>query len=162
MEKVKKHNTFYTNTPSESYKNYLCNRYETDIYLCFTKLEKLNKQLAKTLNHIIFLMRCKSSDIIPLGLRLKTPVNSHRTTKIALRASRALLRGRIHFYWAKISALIQHIRKLEVYLRGIVGQVDQQYIFTAVKSSFRHNFRQQKVNHIRKFSILNYERSRNL
>jgi hypothetical protein len=107
-------------------------------------------------------MRCKSSDIIPIGLRLKTQFNTHRTSKIALRASRALLRDRIHFYWAKTSALIQHIRKQVDHLRGIVGPVDQQRIFKAVESFFRHTFRKQKDNHIRKFSILISERSRNL
>jgi hypothetical protein len=163
MDKVHKHNSFNSNTPSsESYKNDLCHRYGPDIYPCFRKLERLNIQLAKTVNHITFLTRCKSSGIIPIGLRLKTPFNSHRTSKFSLRAIRALLRDRIYFCWAKKSSLIQLIRKLEDYLRGIGGQVDQQPIFTAPESSFRHASHEQKINHIRKFPILNSERVKNL
>jgi hypothetical protein len=56
-------------------------------------------ELAKTLNHITFLMRCKSQGIIPKGFSIKTPINSRRSSNIVQRASKALVRDRIHFHW---------------------------------------------------------------
>jgi hypothetical protein len=50
---------------SEPFRMYLYNRYGPSIYPFFEKLEGLNIQLAKTLNHITFLMRCKSKGLIP-------------------------------------------------------------------------------------------------
>jgi hypothetical protein len=41
-------------------------------FLYFQKLQKSRKQLARTVNHITFLVRCKSSDII---LKLRSTVS---------------------------------------------------------------------------------------
>jgi hypothetical protein len=55
---------------------------------------------------------------------------------------------------------LNQLNKLETHLRGTVGQVDQQRIFTAVESSFRHAFYEQKINLIQKLSMFNSKQSK--
>jgi hypothetical protein len=145
MDKVQKPSSPECHIPSsESFKVYLCNRYGPGIHPSIRKLEHLKIQLAKTLNHITFLMRCKSQSIIPKGLLVKTPYSSRRSYKIAHRASMAILRDRIHFHWNNKASILQKIHQLENFLRSSVSNLDQQRIFTAVESSFRNNFNKQK------------------
>jgi hypothetical protein len=47
-------------------------------------------RLAKTSNHLTFLMKRNTHDIVPRILMLKAPYQSHRSFKIILRASIAL------------------------------------------------------------------------
>jgi hypothetical protein len=149
--KVRKPNISVCYTPSsEPYSIYLYNRYGPCIYPSFRKLERLKLQLAKTLIHITFLRRCKSQDIIPKGFSVKTPFNSRSSTKIALRASQALLRNRLHYQWQKKTSQLYEIRQLEEFFKSSVNRSDQQRIFTAVESSFKKIFNKQKDIHIRK------------
>jgi hypothetical protein len=129
-------------TPSsEPFRIYLYNRYGPGIYPSFRKLERLKIHLAKTLNHVTFLMRCKSQAISPKGFSVKTAFNSRRTSKIIQRASRlALLRDRIHFHWRNKASLLQKIQELEDFIKSSLAISDQQRIFTAVESSFRKIF----------------------
>jgi hypothetical protein len=46
---------------------------ELVVYLKICGFQTIQIQLAKTLNHITFLMRCKSQGIIPRGFSIKTP-----------------------------------------------------------------------------------------
>jgi hypothetical protein len=64
-------------------------------------------RVAKTLNRIIFLMRCKSLGIVPKGLSVKMPYSGRRSFKIAQRASVALLRDRIHAHWNNKSSQLE-------------------------------------------------------
>jgi hypothetical protein len=89
MDNVQKHNIF-TNIPSsQPFRSYRHNQYEPGIYPNFTKFERLKILLAKTSNHLTFLMKCKTPDIVPKGLILKAPYNSHRSSKITVGASKA-------------------------------------------------------------------------
>jgi hypothetical protein len=62
----------------------------------------MKSQLTKTSNHVTFLMKCQASNIVPKDLALNEPYQSHRSAKISLRASKALLRERIRSYRFKL------------------------------------------------------------
>ena len=98
MDNVQQHITCNSLPSSQTFRSYLHNQYGPGIYPNFRKFERLKIQLAKTSNHLTFLMKCKIHDIVPKGLLLKAPYHSHRSYKITLRASKALLRDRIQFH----------------------------------------------------------------
>jgi hypothetical protein len=56
-------------------------------------------------NHLAFLMKCKVLDTVPKDLILKAPDQSHHSSTITLRASKALLSNRIQFYHFKKATL---------------------------------------------------------
>jgi hypothetical protein len=155
MDKVQKLSNSECYTPSsEPIRIYFCNRYGPGIYPSFRKFERLKILLAKTLNYITFLMRCKAHVTIPKGCSIKTPINSRRSSKTVQQASKALVRDRIHFHSHNKISLLQKIQKLEEFIKSSVSNSDQVRIFTAVESSHRNILNKQKATHIRKFSLL--------
>jgi hypothetical protein len=136
-----------TNLPSpqtfRSYE-YLHNQYGPGIYPNFRKLERLKIQLAKTSNHLTFLMKCKTHDIVPKGLLLKAPYHSHHSSKITLRARKALLRDRIELHHFKKAAFNKQINDLESFFRRSINQPDHLHIMAAVESSFKLHFLKQR------------------
>jgi hypothetical protein len=50
---------------SQTFSSYLRNQYGPGIYPKFRKLERLKMQLAKTSNHLTFLMKCKTQRYCP-------------------------------------------------------------------------------------------------
>jgi hypothetical protein len=144
------------NTPSsEPFRIDFYNWYGPGIYPSFRKPECMKIQLAKTLNHISFLMKCKCQGIVPISLN---------SSKIAQHARRALLRDRIYFHWhnkaGNKASQVQKFQQLENFLRSSVSHLDQQRIFTAVDSSFTNMFRKQRMIHIEKFSLLNSQQNK--
>jgi hypothetical protein len=105
MDNVKKHNNCANVPSSQTFRSYLHNYYGPGVYPNFRKFERLRFQLSKTSNHLTFLMKCKTHDIVPKGLILKAPYHSHRSSRITLRAIKALLRGRIQFHRFKNATL---------------------------------------------------------
>jgi hypothetical protein len=99
-------------------------------------------------------MKCKAHDIIPRGLTLKAPYHSQRSSRVTLRASKALLRARIQFYRFKKATLNKEINDLETFFRGSINRSDQTRNLAAVESSFRYHFHKQREIQIRKFSAL--------
>jgi hypothetical protein len=86
-----------------NFRSYLYNQYGPGIYPKFIKFERGRIQVAKTYNQLIFLMTCKTRNIVPKGLLiLKAPYHSYRSSKINLRASKALLRDRVQFQCSEI------------------------------------------------------------
>jgi hypothetical protein len=98
---------------SEPFRIYLYNRCGSDVYHSFRKLECLKIQLAKTLSHVSFLMRCKFQGLIPV----KTPVSSRCYSRIVQNASQALLRDRIHFRWYNEASQLHKIQQPENFLK---------------------------------------------
>jgi hypothetical protein len=82
---------------SQTFRSYLRNQYGPSMYSKFRKFERVKIQLARTSNYVTFLMKVKVHDVVPKGLTLKAPYHSHLSSKKTLRASKALLRGRILF-----------------------------------------------------------------
>jgi pantothenate kinase len=104
-------------------------------------------------------MKCKSHDIVLKGLLLKAPYHSHRSSKITLRASKALLRDRIQFHRFKKSTINKQINDLESFCRSSINQPDHLRIMAAVESSFKHHFLKHKEIQIRKFSVLKHHQA---
>jgi hypothetical protein len=98
-------------------------------------------------------MKCKSHDIVPKDLILKAPYHSQHSSKITLRASKALLRDRIQLHRFKKAALNKQI-DLESFFQRSTNQSDQLRIMAAVESSFKHYFLEQKEIQIQKSSAL--------
>jgi hypothetical protein len=90
------------------------------------------------------------------GLTLKAPYHSHRSSKVILRASKALLKDRIQFYRFKNATLNKQIDDLETSFRKSTNQSHQLCILAAVERSFKYHFLKQKEIQIRKFLALKY------
>jgi hypothetical protein len=145
MDNVQRNKIQICNAPSSiSFKCILNNRYGPGVYSLFRKLEQAKIHLAKTHNHITFLMRCKSHHIIPKGLLLIPPFSSYRSSRIATRASQALLRERLQFHRFQKFSHVKHIELLERSLRETVNQSDLQRIFSAVKAPLEISSRNRK------------------
>ena len=53
-------------------------------------------------NHVVFNLRCRSAEVIPKSLEIKSPVNTVRGRAIARKASRGFLKERIRTtVWTK-------------------------------------------------------------
>jgi hypothetical protein len=97
---------------------------------------------------------CKVHDIVPKGLMLKAPCHSRHSSKIILRASKALPRDRTQFYLFKKFTFNKQINDLGTYFWRLINESDQLRILAAVESSFEHHFLKQKEIQIRKFLAL--------
>jgi hypothetical protein len=105
-----------TNLPSsQTIRSYLHNQYGPAMSPNFRKLERLKIQLAKTSNHLTFLMKCKNHDIVPKVLLLKAPYHTHRSSKIALSPEI----GTISVYWTQLSRFYL-MTEIESSLRNVV------------------------------------------
>jgi hypothetical protein len=149
MDNVQKHNTCSDIPSSQMFKSYLHNQYGPGIYPNFRKFERLKIQLAKSSNHLTFLMKCKTHEIVPKGLMLKAPYHSHRSSKKTLRASKTLLRDRIQFHRFKKAALNKQINDLQSSFRRSTNYSDQLRVLAAVESSYKHHFLKPKEIQIR-------------
>jgi hypothetical protein len=72
----------------------------------------------------------------------------------------ALLRERICLHWYNKASQLQQTQQLENFLNLLLSNSEQQYIFSAVESSFRSIFHKEKVIHIHKFYVLNNEENK--
>ena len=87
------------------------------------RLKHGKERLARTCNHLTFLIRCRENGLIPKGLRIKIPVNSislKNGRKLARRTSEALLRQLIKETRYKKVRTEQDIKSLEVQICRIV------------------------------------------
>ena len=99
----------------------LSDRYGPDVILCWRRLEKLNKKLARRSNHLTFLFKCRNLRLIPPGLHINAPVSSRRAHKITEKAGHALVRERIqHNRWMK-HQLQAEINNEKMALRDIIS-----------------------------------------
>jgi hypothetical protein len=81
MDNVQKVNYFTNEPSSQTFRFYLHSR-------CGSGILRFKTQLAKTSNN---------HDIVPKALTLKAPYHNHRSSKIILRARKALPKDRIQF-----------------------------------------------------------------
>ena len=112
-----------TNTSSQAFRRTISDRYGPETVNNWRKWEKLNIKLAKEKNHLTFMCRCRDNDIIPNGLRLKTPVYTKQARRIGEKASRALIRERIAFHRHSKAKLEQSISAIEETIRSKVARL---------------------------------------
>jgi hypothetical protein len=130
----------------------LHNQYAPGMFPKLRISERVTTQLVKTSNRLTFLKKCKVHDIVLKGLTLKASYHSHRSSKITLQASKALLRDRTQFYCFKKATLSKQINDLETFFHMSINQSDQLCNLSAVEGSFKHHFLNQKKFQIQKFS----------
>jgi hypothetical protein len=78
-------------------------------------------------------MKCKSQNIIPKGFLIKTPFISRRSSRISYRASKALLRDRIHFHWSN------NVAQLKKNLKNLGRWTQSKNTFILIIIFHRHN-----------------------
>ena len=64
--------------------------------------ECTEKKLSRHRNHLVFGLRCKQEEVIPVSLKVKNPIRSQRAKDIIAEARKALLRERIRITTNKI------------------------------------------------------------
>ena len=82
--------------------------------ICYMQLRR--ERLARYSNHVTFLTKCRTSGIIPNGLRVALPVLSRKANQIAVRTSQALLRERISEGHRQKTTISRQISRLESHL----------------------------------------------
>ena len=88
---------------NESFFTRLTREYGMECKLNVRNLQKTARKIGRYQNHLVFTLRCKQKQLIPNGLKLKRPVNTHRAQQILDKGERALLNERIrshHGNWA--------------------------------------------------------------
>ena len=75
--------------------------------------ESTSKKLAKTKNALIFSLRCKDSQVIPVYLRIKTTVRGKNAQNIIKNTQKQLLRESIRLLNSKIKRLKQELQVAE-------------------------------------------------
>ena len=102
---------------SQKFRQLISSRYGPDTIYQWKQLEKLNKKLEGTTNHLTFLCRCRDLKQVPPGLTIKIPVHSRREQKVTKRLEQELIRDRIHNNrWKKHQLRLEISSKLTLFL----------------------------------------------
>ena len=106
--------------------------------------EYLLDKLSRTRSDIVFLSQCKKLDIVPKGLRLRSPFNGsssssrHIAERICERASRQLRNHAIKSSYAKQNALNLSLSTSEQCLKdALPDYVDSNAVFKALDDSYK-------------------------
>ena len=87
--------------------------------LCNLQECNLQEKLSKYNNHLT-LIKCRNADVVPKGLRIKSPVHSTKAKIIAKKSSLLLLRERVSFTRVKKQCLQNDIAKVELSLTTMI------------------------------------------
>ena len=138
----------------ETFKEHLIQLYGEQIVLASRRLQRDFIKQAKLFNHLTFLKRCRNSQTIPIGLRLKSPIQSSRAERIIKEASMALTRERISHTREQLHVVTQDIDSLQILLQGKLSQEDFKKIGAFNDEIYKKTFNRSRAKQLRKFSTL--------
>ena len=113
--------------------------------------EKLTKQKARFRNHLVFSLRCKQTDVTPVSLRLRCPINKQRANNIIRRAERGLLSERIHVVNGKLAQLEAKRDNLQRLVDQSLSGDTRNQIAAHIQETYEHEFQRAKTRQINKF-----------
>ncbi|XP_055959216.1 uncharacterized protein LOC130014266, partial [Patella vulgata] len=135
-------------------KEYVQRQYGDVATKCVRQISKLEDKYIRVCNNLTFLMRCRDSEIVPHGLKLKGPVNSNAANKILLQASKSLVRERIQHHRNTKHRLLQDIGASHLTLNHLVTTEDFNSIRKAQTSTNQASEERIKHRHLKKFEQL--------
>ena len=137
-----------------SLKLYLSTTYGAKTQLQVAKLEYRVKQVARFKNHLTFNLRCLHKKVLPLGLNIKSPVNTTRAKSLMWRVGFRLLRERIAIITHTVDRIVSDSERIEVNLSNILSNVDFQRTMELCNKSYMNEFRRVRSRQLRKFDCL--------
>lgn len=142
-----------------TFQNTVDSRYGPGTRQKIRKLEKIKIKLAKEINHVTYLTKCKKEGLIPKGLQLKSPYYSYRANKILSTASQKLMKDRLNFHLSNKEKLKCQVCTETQNLFQLIGPDFENILKTLDKSADRH-CKSNKQTHIKKLEHLKKLESR--
>lgn len=121
------------------------------------KGERVAAKHAHVCNHVVFLKRCIAENIVPKGLRLVFPYNSHQSMKIKLNAEKLLLRERLCFWKKKRAFLFSELMEFRFTLFSTFTADASSHNWSLVLTRKDYVFQRVKAKQMRKFHNLKVE-----
>ena len=118
------------------------------------RLDRIEKKIVKTSNHLTFLLRCRDNNIVPRGLQLKSPVKSPAALKIIENASKRLVRERIRSHRSQKAACTEQAQQIHASLESTLSQEMYQKLCKVQDTSNRRVDYKTKETHKKKFAAL--------
>lgn len=81
-------------------------------------------KIAKEQCHVNFLITTGINNIVPKGLRRKSPISGHKASKIIEAANRIILRKRINYHRWRKRDLIKEAKLIHTDITSIVANED--------------------------------------
>ena len=144
-------------TRSGSLKDYLRRTYGEQVQKIVDIYGKELDRQARFSNHHHFNLRCHKSGVIPLSLRVKSPVDSNRARAAAARVSKVFLQERIKSSWNVRKSAQSHAEGCRKILHKALSLEDFSKIDGMCKKKAETVFVKVKENQIRKFDGLKGE-----
>ena len=113
-----------------SFKTYLRSSYGEQTQTESARYGKCLEKLARYKNHVVFSARCKRQGIIPVSLRIRSPVNSERGKEIAEKASKRFLNERLRLANNRVRQLQDERKRRELRLRQTLKEEDYRKLNT--------------------------------
>ena len=107
-------------TRPESLKHYLRTKYGEKLQKSVNTYGKELNRAARFANHHHFNLRCNKVGLVPLSLRINSPVNTDRAESAAKRVSRMFLQARIKTLWRVMNAATKGAEQLEEDIKVLV------------------------------------------
>lgn len=115
------------------------------------------EKLARSRNHLIFLIRCRENDLIPKGLRVSLPVrlsNKTKSREIARRTSESLLRALISEIRMKKARLEREDNTYTTQLQELICEDQLMHVKTWCSEAADKEALKTKTRQMRKFDEL--------
>ena len=135
-------------------KTYITERYGSVSYELISKLSKLRVKKARYQNHIVFLKKCRDSNIIPKGLKIRSAARSEKAKKIDRDAGMARVRERLDSHKQTVAHLIQEANSLEEKLKGTLNTEDYQKVIEIIRKGEDKEYAQVAQTQKNKFNAL--------
>ena len=119
-----------------------------------SKYGKCLLKLAKCKNHVVFSARCKRVGILPLSLRIRSPVPSPVGWRIAKKAGYQFLNERLRVANQKVRHLEEGTELIDGELRGVLSGDDYHKLVTVTRASAEKAFVQTRERQKAKFERL--------
>lgn len=122
--------------------------------LAYRRYEDLTKKLARSRNHLTFLIRSMKHDVIPHGLRVKSNFQSNRKTNLILKsASHKLMKEQIKHTRYKIDLITSDLKATEKDITSF-NDMRKDKILNAIKLTYSRIFKDTKSKQKVKFEKL--------
>ena len=97
------------------------------------------EKLSRFRNHVVFSARCKSEDVIPPSLQIRSPVDTDRGKEIAARESRQFLNERLRVSNFRLRQLEDERKWREISLKRALSAVDHTKVIKMSKDHAEKN-----------------------
>ena len=138
----------------ETFKDYIIRLYGEPILQASRRLQRSTTKQARHVNHLTFLKRCRDTEVIPRGLRLKTPIRSRGAHRILKDASMALVRERIRHLRSQLHQLQKEILSLQSTIKSTLSGEDWDKVERFNRKSYDFAFQTTKSRQTKKFMKL--------